>query len=176
MYETAQFEKDFQEDKRAKSPAYFARDYPVIVTAEKILTLEKILDERSCTSARICLHTDVLESYHNMIVAERRGACFPPHYHRDKGECFHVLKGALFVGLFGEDGVCSKKFILETGDFLRIPPGATHIVASLSERVVYHESKNGPHKKVGDAIFPAWVDQEMSRAEIFKLYVSQIGD
>lgn len=114
--------------------------------------------------ARICLHRDLQEGVHEMIIGFRYDAYVRPHRHMLKSESFHVIEGNLAVILFDDDGRVTKRIDLSPPgggrSFLyRLNTSLWHTVIPISEYVIIHEVTNGPFSKE-ETQYPIWGPRE----------------
>ena len=152
--------KNLKIDKKAKCISFFVRDLPFSINKKIIKEMMVLSKKNNESNVRICLHKNKKAIQHDMIILERNKNVYPPHRHRNKGECFHVIVGKLKVIIFDKFGKIKNKIILKTGDVARIKKNSFHAVISLSDPVVYHESSPGPFLGKKDSIFPSWLPKE----------------
>lgn len=86
------------------------------------------------------------EPCHRMAVGMQPGTYIPPHRHlsADKAECLLVLKGALGLLVFDEDGqLLSKRLMQAGGDCVGVdlPPGVFHGLVVLAPDTLMFECK-----------------------------------
>lgn len=120
-------------------------------------------------TARICIHKNIDEELHQMIIVHHRGNYVRPHKHPAKTESFHLIQGRLLLCIFDARGKILNKIVLEDKGkqatiVSRLEKNIYHTVLALSEIVVFHEITNGPFIGIGDSEFPDWApaldDQE----------------
>lgn len=154
----------------ARSLTYFATSEPVEITREVISWLIGESERIGRRMARICMHQDPNDGFHQMIIVQHYGNYYPPHRHPEKGEALHVIEGRVAFVTFNDDGSVLRSTILDPEDALIARCGIAqwHAVVPLSSRAVYHESKPGPYLGPGDSIFADWAPQsETPKAEIY---------
>jgi cupin fold WbuC family metalloprotein len=105
------------------------------------------------------------EPCHRMAVGMQPGTYIPPHRHlsADKAECLLVLKGALGLLVFDEDGqLLSKRLMQAGGDCVGVdlPPGVFHGLVVLAPDTLMFECKAGPYRPVSDAELAPWAPCE----------------
>ena len=157
----------FYIDQSGRSIGIFARDLPRFVDFDLIEQLKQTAMLGSDKNARLCLHDSPDALFHSMIIVEKMGNYSRPHRHQDKGECFHIVEGALGVLSFDDKGTVTDRFRLDPkGIFMgRIPVNSYHAVIPLSRIVIYHESKPGPFLRDNDSLFPSWAPDGSNRNE-----------
>ena len=113
---------------------------------------------------RLCSHSSVHDTLHEMLIIHVKNAYVRPHKHPEKSESFHMIEGQLNVIIFSEEGAIRE--IIEMGEYssgrrfyYRLVKGAYHTVVPISEVVVFHEVTNGPFNR-GDTIFAEWSPKE----------------
>lgn len=110
------------------------------------------------TNVRICLHASPDDSFHEMLILERKGYCFGPHRHLHKGESWHAVEGEIAVFTFDDEGRAKDYSVIGGDHHLvgRIGVGQWHMVVPLTEYAIYHEAKPGPYLGAADSEFPDW--------------------
>ena len=99
--------------------------------------------------SRLCLHRDVGEQVHEMVIAFCRDSYVRPHRHTDKSESFHVIEGELTVVFFDDRGEVTRLVAMAPqasgGAFLyRLNAPLWHTVVPEAEFVMLHETTSGP--------------------------------
>jgi cupin fold WbuC family metalloprotein len=143
------------QDEKAKSLSFFPFKYPVTVDVNLINKIKKFTIEQK-RDVRLCLHISKKSLAHDMLIFQQKSTYCRPHWHEDKGECFHIVEGILGVIIFNKDGGIEERYLLKEGELLRIMPGSIHGVYAVSEYCIYHESKQGPFNSENDSIYPKW--------------------
>lgn len=115
--------------------------------------------------ARLCLHKDVADGLHQMVIVIYREGYVRPHKHTNKIESFHIIEGSLMLFIFDDKGGVIDKFKMSersTGDhFLcRIEKDYWHTLVPVTDLVVVHEITNGPFTNTGDSVFADWAPEE----------------
>ncbi|AJE04521.1 WbuC family cupin fold metalloprotein [Geobacter pickeringii] len=122
----------------------------------RILT-EALLDEVTAQAAAAPrgrknhnLHPSDDFCCHRLLNAIEPGSYIQPHRHLDplKDESMVVVRGALGVVSFNEEGEVTGTFILRCGGeafAVDIPHGEFHTVVSLAPGTVFFEAKAGPY-------------------------------
>lgn len=105
------------------------------------------------------------ESCHRLVVGMQPGTYIPPHRHlsADKAECLLVLKGALGLLVFDENGcVLSKRLMQAGGDCLGVdlPSGVFHGLVVLAPDTLMFECKSGPYQPLSEAECAHWAPRE----------------
>tara|TARA_Y100001970_G_scaffold290205_1_gene423031 strand:- start:1985 stop:2509 length:525 start_codon:yes stop_codon:yes gene_type:complete len=152
--------KNLKIDKKAKCVSFFVKNLPFSINKKNLNEMMKLSDKNKKSNVRICFHKSKDDIHHDMIILERNKNVYPPHRHKDKGECFHVILGKLKILIFNSSGKIKNKIILKKGEVLRIKKNSYHAVIALTDPVIYHESKPGPFLGDKDSVFPSWLPNE----------------
>ena len=144
----------------------------IIFNRNKILSLD-LNDVQSLTNnvkdtptkrIRICAHSSVKDSLHEMIIALDQNTFIFPHKHPGKTESIHMIKGTVDLVIFENDG--TLKFIIKMGEYnsglkfyYRISKPFYHMLLINSDIAVLHETTNGPFSK-NDTIYAPWAPNE----------------
>lgn len=102
---------------------------------------------------------------HRLLNAMEPGSYIQPHRHLDpaKDESIVVLRGALGLVSFADDGTVTGSFILRPGGdaiAVDIPHGAFHTVLCLAPGTVFFEAKAGPYLPLTAAEKAPWAPAE----------------
>jgi len=153
--------------------SFFARKIPNSVSRTTVDELMLYALDQNI-DARLCLHTSPTDNQHDMVIAQLGTSYFPPHRHKSKGETWNVLHGEMVAFVFDEAGVpVDFRHLSPSGDFLyRVGANQYHMLVSISEVAVYHESKPGPFLASEDSEFAAWAPSRQDKSESAKY----IGD
>lgn len=132
----------------------------VTITEQQIRELCAIARGTPLRRARYCLHRDVEDGVHEMVIALARESYIRPHRHPGKSESFHVLQGQLEVVVFSDDGEVSRRVRLDADGswgarLYRMNRPLWHGVLVHSDVAVIHETTLGPFVP-GDCEFAAW--------------------
>jgi cupin fold WbuC family metalloprotein len=135
----------------------------------KIKLIDKaLLDETSAkakTDERLRknfnIHHDYSDPVNRLLNAMEPGTYVRPHRHADppKNETFIVLRGALDILIFDNDGKITMRQTLspESGNYgMDIPAGLWHGMIVREPDTVVYETKTGPYSPLTDKDFAAW--------------------
>ncbi|MBU1248652.1 MAG: WbuC family cupin fold metalloprotein [Proteobacteria bacterium] len=111
------------------------------------------------------LHTSDDDSFHRMFNAMQPGTYFRPHRHFDppKAELFLVLRGALRVIIFHDDGTIEQIIECQAGGEIigvDMEPGVYHTSIVLEPDTIMLECKTGPYAQTTDKDFASWAPVE----------------
>ena len=161
-----------RQDLSAASLSFVLTDASRGIGPDTIAWLKRTADAEGVDSARICIHGDRNDAFHQMIIVQRRGVYCRPHKHLEKAEGHHIIDGRLASIVFDDDGRISD--IARLGHdclIYRIEAGQYHMVYPISDWCIYHETKPGPFRPDRDAIFPGWAppaDDEAGRRRLLR--------
>lgn len=128
-----------------------------VLTHELIKKLKVLAESSTLKRARICLHEDLNNSVHEMVIVSHVSSVVKPHKHpRDKPESYHVIEGQLGVDIFNDRKETLQSLVLSSSKhpkMYRITGDVWHQPRALTDWVVYHEVAAGPFKKQTDVIF-----------------------
>ena len=165
--------------KQVSEEVYYANQNLVQVDYQKI----KILKEKSIDTHRkrnrLCVHKDVDDLLHEMLIIHAKDAYVKPHKHLKKSESFHLIEGEVNVIIFEEDG--QVKDVIQMGDYLsgkvfyyRISDSLYHTLVITSDILVFHETTRGPFDRE-DTIFAPWspVENDVVGMALFQERLNQ---
>lgn len=128
---------------------------PVVVVDDAVIErVRRAAHASPRKRARLCLHPDLNQPLHNMLIVLLRGTDVPMHRHPHKPECYHILSGLITL-IIGDDAGRDHQRIplgpLGSGRqcLCRIAPGLWHRVEVECDEVVMHESTVGPFDLAG---------------------------
>jgi cupin fold WbuC family metalloprotein len=129
-------------------------------------------------------HVAMDETVQRMIVSVEESSYVRPHRHigKDKWELFVLLKGAITIFLFNEDGKIIDKIDLgekTTYKGIEIPPRQFHSLVALENGSAFLEIKQGPYTPFTAKNFPEWAPEEGSSEAVSMpdlLRVAAVGD
>ena len=128
-----------------------------ILKNEIIEKLKKIAIKHPLKRARLCLHENLENKVHEMIIVAHKDGKIEPHKHpSSKPESYHVLEGELKVSIFDDDGSVKQTYFLKEDShpkMYRIKGNVWHQPVPVTDWVVYHEVATGPFIKEEDVIF-----------------------
>ena len=102
---------------------------------------------------------------HRLLNAIEPGSYIAPHRHLDpaKDETMVVLRGALGLVVFDDDGTVARTQKVGAGDAaigVDIPHGTWHTVFALEPGTVFLEAKSGPYLPLADGERAPWAPAE----------------
>jgi len=109
------------------------------------------------------LHAELSDPIQRFLNAGEPGSYVRPHRHQAaRWELFAVLRGAMDVFLFGDDGAITQRVALRAGSggVIEIAGGTWHSFAIVAPGTVGLEIKPGPYVAQSDKEFAAWAPDE----------------
>ncbi len=114
---------------------------------------------------RLCLHKNIRESLHEMIIVLCKNVYIKPHKHIKKTESFHVIEGSFFLVIFDKNGKKIESILIDgkkrKSNFIcRINKNIWHMIVPITDFVVFHEVTNGPYISKGNSVFASWAPKD----------------
>ena len=148
----------------------YTTDNVVRIESSDIEELKQKARQNPRKRIRICVHKDLKDSIHEMLIVHEKSCYVHPHKHIGKTESFHIIEGTVDIILFDEDGQINE--IIPMGDyasgrkfFYRLPPSRYHTLMIQSDVLVFHEITNGPFK-LEDTVWASWAPLETDVDEV----------
>lgn len=149
---------------KAKSTTFFCDEDIIEVTPHQLDRIKEAARQDPLKRARLCLHRDINDTVHEMVIALHRDSYVRPHRHWNKSESFHIIEGALQIIFLDDDGQVIRSVTMSADNrdrtFLyRLASPLWHTVVPHTEFVVFHETTAGPFVRE-DTEFPTWAPEE----------------
>lgn len=111
------------------------------------------------------LHKTADAQLHRMLNAMQPGSYIQPHRHLfpPKAESVIVLRGAIYVFIFNNDGIIDAIHTVKAGSInlgIDSEPGVFHTFAAIEKDTVLFEVKPGPYNQADDKDFAPWAPAE----------------
>ena len=147
------------------SEVIFNEDNIAKIDDKKIQDLKKKALKMPSRKIRLCLHKNIKEPLHEMIIVHCKGAYIRPHKHIRKSESFHIIEGSFFLVVFDESGKVIEKALMneaqENGNFIcRLDRNLWHMLIPITDFIVFHETTEGPYTDVDNSIFAPWAPKD----------------
>ena len=156
--------------KAINNEVFVAEDDVVTVSRDGIAAFQQQAARNARHRARLCAHKDNGNRIHEMFIALTGDAYIRPHRHINKSESFHVIEGTATVVFFDDDGKIEE--VIHIGDYLSGRPfyyrnedARFHTQIVTSERLVFHETTNGPFNQA-DTVLAPWSPEESDCTEV----------
>ena len=147
-----------RQDTKAKSLSYYFTSDVVFINEIIIKQLIELSSTNNHCNARICLHRNPKDNFHEMIIMEYSGNYYRPHKHLMKGESCHIIEGNAYFAVFDDAGRLQEHCLLgsQGHKIARAGINRWHVVIPATPYAIYHESKPGPYLGANDSVFPGW--------------------
>jgi cupin fold WbuC family metalloprotein len=145
---------------REESPEVLYPLEPVVhLRREGIEILTKAAATNPRERIRLCTHSGVGDSLHEMFIVHRSGTYIRPHRHPGKSESFHVIDGTADVVLFDDNG--GIRDVIPTGPYSsgrcfyqRLSVAVYHTLIIRSQAFIFHEVTSGPFDRASSEFAP----------------------
>lgn len=110
-------------------------------------------------------HSSAEDTMHRMLNSLEPGTYIAPHKHQnpDKHEAFIILRGAIMLIVFDEEGHITDYVVMQAGSPMygaEVGPGVYHTLVCLAPGSVLYELKDGPWHPATDKQFAPWAPAE----------------
>ncbi len=129
------------------------------VSAEDLEFLKEKSINNERKRIRLCVHKDIDDKVHEMIIVHGKGAYVRPHKHLARSESLHVIEGEAYAIIFDDSGHISQ--VIHMGDknsgspfYYRISCAVYHSLVIVSDFFIFHEAVEGPFDKSKSAFAP----------------------
>lgn len=163
--------------KPINNEVYVAEDHVVQVGRDGMAEFQQMAARNARHRARLCAHKENQNRIHEMFIALTGNAYIRPHRHVNKSESFHVIEGAATVVFFDDAGKIVEVF--EIGDYhsgkafyYRNEDARFHTQIVTSEKLVFHETTNGPFNRA-DTVLAPWSPEDTDTAAV-KAYMENL--
>ena len=144
--------KNFKKDSSGNTTAFFFKEKIPIVN-KKLLRKFIGYSKNRKRNIRLCLHSSKKEELHSMLILiNKSNNTTIPHKHLKKSEVYQILLGKIKITLFFKK---SKKYIIldKNKPIVKIPNNIFHLVQSISNISIFHETRVGPFEKSDSKFF-----------------------
>lgn len=158
----------------------FNKKEVININGQKIQELKREALKNSSGKTRLCLHRNIREPLHEMIIVLCKNVYIRPHKHIKKTESFHVIEGSFFLIIFDKNGNKIKSILIgkeqRKSNFLcKINRNIWHMIIPVTDFVVFHEVTNGPYVNKGNSIFASWAPENDDHDGI-KKFIKVLND
>ena len=150
--------------KKFNDEVFYAADTIVQIDAFDIEEIKQKARQNPRRRARICAHSNIDDSIHEMLIVHEKSCYVRPHKHANKAISFHIIEGKADIILFHEDGTINQ--VISMGDiasglkfFYRLTPSPYYTLLIHSDVFVFHETINGPFRAEETMLAP-WSPKE----------------
>lgn len=153
--------------KKINDEVFYADEDIIRVDKEDIEFLKQRALKNERKKSRLCIHKDVNDKIHEMIIVHTHDTYVRPHKHLNKPEAFHIVEGEADVVLFDEKGKIIQ--LISMGEYssgkefyYKISEPRYHTLLIKSDIIVFKETTSGPFKKE-DTIFAQWAPEDTNK-------------
>jgi cupin fold WbuC family metalloprotein len=123
--------------------------------------------------ARFCLHKELGDSLHEMIIVLGQDVYVRPHKHVHKIESFHIIEGSFLLAIFNDRGEVVDRILvgsqsIKENYLCKLEKNIWHTIIPLTDFVVFHETTNGPYIGKDDSVFAPWAPFGEGNVEVRK--------
>lgn len=143
--------KELKQVFEAKTPTFYFDNKNVFSCIKKkhIRFLCKYA-KKSQKSVRVCLHNDINDTLHNMIIVHLKGTYIRPHKNVSNSKAYHIIKGRMrIIGILDDGSKVFDMILDKEQPLLRIEPNIYLLLLPLTKMVVFHEVAIGPFRQSG---------------------------
>ena len=155
------------EDKKGRSLSFTTKSDIPSLSLVTVNEMEELSRKRNNCDLRICLHKNMNERLHQMVILHHRGIYRRPQKHIRRDETYQMIKGKMALLIFGTKGEVINAKILDKYDLFicRIRRGLWHVTIPVTPYVIFHEVKSGRFNRRLDSIYPLWAPKGHDRQE-----------
>lgn len=162
---------------KPRSSTFFNSQETVEIGRKELDMLGRAAMRDSLKRARLCLHKSHNDKVQEMLIAVCRGSYICPHRHLNKSESFCIIKGALLVVFFDNEGKVIRRIRMGSYDSnltfaYRSSRKSWHTVVPLSDIVFYIETTSGPFVRE-ETEFAPWGPKE-NHSDKIKTFLKQL--
>lgn len=152
----------------------YVADEPIVsVGPKEIDFLKSKVNSTRRKRTRLCTHTNIQNTLHEMFVVYTSMTYVVPNKHLGKDESLHILEGEADFIFFDESGN-DITGVIPLGDYnsgrqfyCRVPANAYHSMIMRTDKLVIHEATPGPFVR-SDTVWAPWAVPESDTAGVAK--------
>ena len=135
------------------SAAYSLKNNFYLITQNKLKQKLRNLSKNFKIQARICLHKNIKDTLHQMIIFQPKNTIPKIKKHPNKDKTYILINGKHVVEIFDQKKKIVKKIILKKYNILNLKKNIYHRNYSISEKSIHLEIISGPFDKYNDQKF-----------------------
>lgn len=150
--------------KELNDSVYYTEDDIANLKAEDIGFLKLKAKGNKSGSVRLCMHKDISDRIHEMLIVHTRDKYVRPHKHINKAESLFVVEGAADAIFYDKDGSIDR--VIPLGDYssanrfyYRVWQPIYHNLIIKADYFVFYEVTEGPFDR-SKTVFAPWSPQE----------------
>jgi len=136
--------------KYESSEVYYSSNLDVHLSHNEVVELCKKAQDTNRGRLRFCLHTEIENPLHEMLIVHPYKAYVPPHKHHGQSESILMLEGIMDLVIFNDAGIVVR--VVPMGPVAsgrvfhhRLGNPQFHTMLIHSNQVVFTEIKTGPY-------------------------------
>ena len=148
--------------KKISNEVYFTNDKELnFINKSHIEFLKSKVKKTKKKRARICLHKDIKDNLHEMIIILSKETYIRPHKHLNKVESLHVIEGSADVIFFNDYGkiINCVRLSKKKNFFYRLSNSKYHTFKIKTKNFIFHETTEGPLIK-NRTVYAKWSPEE----------------
>jgi cupin fold WbuC family metalloprotein len=150
--------------KKKNSEVFYLKKKIEFINHQHINFLKKKVKVAKRKRARICMHTNLSNKLHEMLIILTKNTYIRPHKHLGKAESLHVVEGSADVIFFNDKGkIIDRKTLGEKDNnynfYYRINSSTFHTFKLRTKYFIFHEATEGPFLK-SKTKYAKWSPQE----------------
>lgn len=150
---------DIMDFKIESEGVFYVKDSLVEIGDQEIKFLKEKVGQSRRKSVRLCMHKDIEESVHEMLILHSRETYVRPHKHPKKDVSYHVIEGIADMVVFDEKGgiidvIALGEYRTGRNYFCRLNEVYYYTPFVRSDFLLFHETINGPFKPSGTVYAP----------------------
>jgi len=150
-----------------QGPDVFVSDEPIGKFGQaEIGFLRDVLSQSSRRRARVCMHKNGEDRFHEMFITFSKGSYLAASKHLGKDESVDVIEGQADVVVFDDDGEITD--VISVGDpstglpfYFRTPRERYHAWVVRSDVFTVHETTEGPFRRQ-DTVLAPWSPEDVN--------------
>lgn len=151
---------DIMDIKIESDGVFFVKDSLVKIGDQEIKFLKEKVQYHHRKSIRLCMHQDIADAIHEMLILHSKETYVRPHKHPHKDVSYHIIEGVADMVVFDEKGGIVDVIPMGeygTGRTFYYRLNEVHYYTPLvrSDFLLFHETMNGPFKP-SDTIYAPW--------------------
>ena len=149
---------------------FFAKGSIVEIGNPEVQFLKERIAGQSRQNIRLCVHKDMADPLHEMLILHSKTTYVRPHKYFEKSVSYHIIEGIADLVLFDDDG--RFKDVIPMGEYgsgrrfyYRLNKGCYYAPIVRSDFFLFHEVTGGPFE-ASDTIYPPWAPDGSDAAAV----------
>lgn len=151
---------DIMDLKTESEEVFFVKDSLVRIGDQEIKFFKEKVGQSRRKSIRLCMHKDIGESVHEMLILHSKETYVRPHKHPKKDVSYHIIEGIADMVVFDEKGgiidvIAVGEYGTGRNYFCRLNEVYYYTPLVRSDFLLFHETLNGPFEP-SDTVYAPW--------------------